>query len=66
MKRMHARDDQQLSLDLTSSLSRESKSMSGGSGGKVVALKDFADKKQSSVKPSALRKVLDHAKSLSW
>lgn len=66
MKRTRAKDDQQLSLDLASSLSRESKSMSGGHGGKVVALRDFADKKQNSAKSSALRKVLEHAKSLSW
>lgn len=66
MKRIRAKDDPQLSLDLASSLSRESKSVSGGHGGNVVALRKFAERKQNSAKSSALRKVLEHAESLSW
>lgn len=67
MKRKRARDhQQQLSLDLASLRSQEPKSMPAGRAGKVVALKDFANKKQNSTKTLALRKVLDHARSLSW
>lgn len=64
MKRTRAKPDQQLSLDLVSTRSGESKSRSSGGG--VVLLKTFAEKKQNSTKVSALRKVLEHAKSLSW
>lgn len=63
---MRAKDDSQLSLDLASVLSRESKPTSGGRKASVTVLKSIADKKQNSAKLSALRKVLEHAKSLSW
>lgn len=63
---MRAKDDPQLKLDLASVRSRESKPTSGERKASVTVLKTFADKKQHSAKLSALRKVLEHAKSLSW
>lgn len=63
---MRAKDDPQLSLELASVLSRESKPTSGERKASVTLLKSFADRKVNSAKLSALRKVLEHARSLSW
>ena len=65
MTRNRQQPDRQLSFDLslfTSSRSQES----GSKKGRVVSFHSFVGKKQNLEKLSVLRKVLEHAKSLSW
>ena len=63
MKHTCADGDRQLSLDFTSPGARKPGSASGGS---VVVLKSFAEKKKNAIRLAALRKVLAHAESLPW
>lgn len=66
LKRMRAKDNPQLNLDLASDLSSERKPTLGGQKASVTVLKSFTDKKQNASKLFALRKILEHARSLSW